>query len=93
MYSENHKMLMKEIKYDANRWKDSICSQIARLKIAKMTILPKVIQGFSASYIKLLMAFSTKLKQKISKAVWKHKRPQIAKAILRKKNSWRNQAS
>jgi len=43
MYSENHKMLMKEIKYDANRWKDSICSQIARLKIAKMTILPKVI--------------------------------------------------
>ena len=43
MYSENHKMLMKEIKYDANRWKDILYSQIARLKIAKMTILPKVI--------------------------------------------------
>ena len=77
---------MKEIKDDINRWRDIPCSWVGRINIVKMTILPNSIYRVNVIPIKLPMAFPKELEQKVSQFIWKHKRPQIAKTVLRKKN-------
>lgn len=70
-------------KLDISKWKDIVCLCIRRLNILQVSTLPNEIYRFSASLIKIPMAYFAEIEKSILKFPWNLKGPWNSHGISR----------
>ena len=91
LYTENYKILLKNIKDDINRWRDIACSWVERIDTVKMTILPNAIYRFNVITIKLPMGIFHRTRTKnFTIHMETQKNPNSQSCLENEEWSWRN---
>ena len=85
LFNKNCKSLNKETEDVIRKWKDLLCSQIGRINIIKMAILPKQTRDSTQSPLKSQQNSSQTVKIQHSISYRKTKKSRIVRTIMYKK--------
>lgn len=87
LYDKNIKSLKKEFKDDLRRQKKLPISQIGRINIVKVAILPKAMNRFNVIPIKIPTQLFIEFEKANCKFIWNNQKPWIKKTIINNKRT------